>query len=1106
MATKTFVEYSNPVWPALNGVGRRARFGAGKLTNALRHFWLGGLVLLAGIEGSSLVRAGDAGVEQPSQVLTNVGQFRVLPIRDFLRGCSFHLVGTVTLVDTNRSLLVLQDATGAVAVNLDMKGVAFRPGQLVSVEGEKSSPYVASFPDYPRKPSGWDVRNSFEAPSNWGDYHLTRMRGHLHPPVTGDYTFWIASDNSGELWLSPDDDPTKIRRIAFVREWVNPHDWSHEPSQRSETYFLRADQAYYIEAFEEQQTLDDHLSVAWQGPGLKQGVIDGRYLTPWIENLDQAPFAGTKGVLREYWTNYFNGTLVRISGPRHFDSALGAEKVRATILGQGTFPVPKRIALNQQLPPEDQYRWVETEGTISFAGKHGESAILEMTDGQGRAQVRLSNWKGSWPTNVQSWQVRVQGVCEGARNLNGLLTLNLIWASTESGLSFIEPPTTHRDSLTSSAFNTFSPTNSTPVLGGFYFTRGVVTFNDRVFGKDCLFVQEKTASSFISQEGREWGRLLRVGQSVEVGGFLLLPGKYAPVIRPEALTVFGWGSMPEPAEASMEGNKDGRWTELEGVVRSVNSDGSLSLMGRRGADSVWIGQVSTNELSGYVDSTLRVRGVMSLALLDGPLLLSPSSDFVQVEEEPPANPFQIPSRSIASVAASDPDIQWVHRVRIAGVVSYKNARTLFVQDASGAARVQCLVDPALRIGQAVEIVGFPETDTPAPTLTEALVRPAGAIQALSPRKLDLNEIAGGGHDGVLISMKANLLSQKTTDICQVLKLQEGEHVFEALLATNQGRLRFYALGSRLEITGICDSGFVAPPLDGKAGVKSSPVRSLRIWLRDPTDVTLLKGPPWWTLKGLLVLAGVLTTLLSAILVWNNQLRRQVGERTAQLEMEIRSREQAELQRAAEAERLRIARDLHDDLGSGLTEVSLLADAGLGEHPGIAKQTERFRVIADKARGLVAALDVIVWAVNPKENSLQSFADYLSGAMKEFLAASGVTCRFKIPIEFDEVTLSGQTRHHLFLAAKEALNNVVRHARATEVELRITRTDGQLEIAIADNGCGFDAMTVCCGNGLANLRERLKGVGGRCDVETQPGKGTTVKLILPVQVHPLGAMA
>jgi signal transduction histidine kinase len=251
------------------------------------------------------------------------------------------------------------------------------------------------------------------------------------------------------------------------------------------------------------------------------------------------------------------------------------------------------------------------------------------------------------------------------------------------------------------------------------------------------------------------------------------------------------------------------------------------------------------------------------------------------------------------------------------------------------------------------------------------------------------------------------------------------------------------------------------------------------------------------LKRLLVLAGVLTVVLFAVLVWNSQLRRQVEQRTTALETEIRSREHAEQQRTAEAERSRIARDLHDDLGSGLTEVSLLAEMGLGELPSLEKQTERFRVIADKARALVTALDVIVWAVNPEENTLQSFADYLSSSAKEFLAVSGVTCRFKIPIEFDAVALSGQIRHNLFLAAREALNNVVRHARATEVELRITQVDNQLEIAIADNGCGFDVLTVQCGNGLANLRERLDGLGGRCDIETQPGRGTTVKLILPL---------
>jgi signal transduction histidine kinase len=115
----------------------------------------------------------------------------------------------------------------------------------------------------------------------------------------------------------------------------------------------------------------------------------------------------------------------------------------------------------------------------------------------------------------------------------------------------------------------------------------------------------------------------------------------------------------------------------------------------------------------------------------------------------------------------------------------------------------------------------------------------------------------------------------------------------------------------------------------------------------------------------------------------------------------------------------------------------------------------------------------------------------------------VACRFKIPIEFDPVTLSGQTRHHLFLAVKEALNNVVRHARATEAELRITRTNNRLEIAIADNGCGFEAGKTPRGNGLANLSARLDGLGGRCDIETEPGKGTTVKLILPLPVLSVG---
>jgi signal transduction histidine kinase len=267
-------------------------------------------------------------------------------------------------------------------------------------------------------------------------------------------------------------------------------------------------------------------------------------------------------------------------------------------------------------------------------------------------------------------------------------------------------------------------------------------------------------------------------------------------------------------------------------------------------------------------------------------------------------------------------------------------------------------------------------------------------------------------------------------------------------------------------------------------------------MRPPTGIGVLATAPWWTLKLVLILAGILAALVCAVLVWNKALRRQVQERTRKLEMEIRNCEQAELQRAAEAERARIARDLHDELGTGLTEVILLASAGLDEFQGV-KKGDRFRIIAEKARALVSGLDVIVWAIDPNRNSLQSFADYVGGYAKELLSASDIVCHLKIPIECDAVTLTGAARHSLFLAIKEALNNVIRHASATEVELQMTQFDNRLEIVIADNGRGFDWNTTRHGNGLTNLRERLEALHGQCQIESQPGKGTTVKFIVPL---------
>jgi len=249
----------------------------------------------------------------------------------------------------------------------------------------------------------------------------------------------------------------------------------------------------------------------------------------------------------------------------------------------------------------------------------------------------------------------------------------------------------------------------------------------------------------------------------------------------------------------------------------------------------------------------------------------------------------------------------------------------------------------------------------------------------------------------------------------------------------------------------------------------------------------------------LVVVGVLLVILMFSVVWIRQLRRVVEQRTAQLHREIRERERVERARALEAERSRIARDLHDDLGSSLTEIGVLASSGQRLPGDTNNYPSLFRTIAGKARSLIAALDVIVWAVDPEDNSLQSVADYLSGFVREYLSRTDITCRFKVPVSFPDVMLDGQVRHDLLMTVKETLNNIVRHSEATEVGFGMSGDGGELEILITDNGKGFEATTARDGHGLKNLSARLEKIGGIYSVESRVGAGTTVRVHLPLPV-------
>ena len=157
-----------------------------------------------------------------------------------------------------------------------------------------------------------------------------------------------------------------------------------------------------------------------------------------------------------------------------------------------------------------------------------------------------------------------------------------------------------------------------------------------------------------------------------------------------------------------------------------------------------------------------------------------------------------------------------------------------------------------------------------------------------------------------------------------------------------------------------------------------------------------------------------------------------------------------------------------------------------------------RKISDFAVRTTQALDQIVWAVNPRNDSLRSLLEYLTQLGRELFEDTEINCRFQIPEDLPDLPLPPEMRHNVFLVVKEALNNALKHSKARVVSLQAQVVRQRIEIAVVDDGAGFD-MALCelksRRSGLRNMRERIESLGGRCEIETKPGRGTRVTLLL-----------
>ncbi len=204
------------------------------------------------------------------------------------------------------------------------------------------------------------------------------------------------------------------------------------------------------------------------------------------------------------------------------------------------------------------------------------------------------------------------------------------------------------------------------------------------------------------------------------------------------------------------------------------------------------------------------------------------------------------------------------------------------------------------------------------------------------------------------------------------------------------------------------------------------------------------------------------------------------------------------QRELEQERLRIARDIHDDLGARVTEISMLSAMAPDQASFPQNARANFEQISRMSRDLIAALYETVWAASPENDNLQALGNYLRQMTSQICEVAQLRCRFHIPALPREVQISSQTRHNITMATKEAVHNVIKHANASELAIRMTYAEGLLTVCIEDNGRGFQTAGLNKGNGLANMHKRLEAVGGKCLIQSEHGRGTSVQLRLRLE--------
>jgi len=259
-----------------------------------------------------------------------------------------------------------------------------------------------------------------------------------------------------------------------------------------------------------------------------------------------------------------------------------------------------------------------------------------------------------------------------------------------------------------------------------------------------------------------------------------------------------------------------------------------------------------------------------------------------------------------------------------------------------------------------------------------------------------------------------------------------------------------------------------------------------VWNETGTSLAFVVLPAWWQgwwFQGAMLIV-FMTVSAMGVRYW--------AQRRLKLKLE-----RLEHQQALAKERTRIARDLHDDLGATVTQVGLMLEEMRATPFSEKEIKEQSNAISRRVLNLARDLDAVVWSVNPGNDSLGELFAYLGQSFLECFRRTAIRPRLDVMDAVPDSALAPEVRHHLFLVVKEAMNNVIKHSQATEVILSLKVVEYILEIRIEDNGRGVSpaAISQSKRHGFPNMRARVEQLGGKLEVSGEPGKGTSIRILI-----------